>query len=92
MDQKSKEDKKSQIEYYNNVLSKEMNKMSENDLYDLGADIAEKTGALKSSHDWSKDPDGTFERVVTQYAQDYIKAHPNQFAVGVDGGIYAISK
>jgi hypothetical protein len=92
MDQAQQQDKKARIEYYNNVLSKEVDKMSDDDLFKLGADIAEKTGDLKSGHDWSKDPEGTFERWVIGYAQDYIKARPNKFAVGVDGGIYQIGK
>jgi hypothetical protein len=88
MDQQQQLDKKNKIEYYDNVLSKEVNKMSENDLFDLGAAISEKTGALKSNHDWSKDPEGSFKRFVTGYAEDYMRAHPDEFAIGVNGGIY----
>jgi hypothetical protein len=30
--------------------------------------------------------------MMIDYAHDYVKAHPNEFAVGVDGGIYALPK
>ena len=84
MDQAQQQDKNAQTEYYNNVLSKEVNKMSDDDLFNLGADIAEKTGDLKSGHDWSKDPEGTFKKVVIGYAQDYIKARPNKMKKSVN--------
>jgi len=89
MDQQAKEDKNKQTEYYNNVLGKEANKMSEDDLFDLGSKIADKTGDLKGNTNMDSN---TYKKVIIDYAQDYIKAHPNQFAVGVDGGIYQIGK
>jgi len=87
MDQKAKEDTAKQTEYYNNVLSKEASKMSDDDLFDLGSKIADKTGDMKG--DSSTDAD-TYKKMIIDYAQDYIKAHPDKFAVGVDGGIYQI--
>jgi hypothetical protein len=89
MDQQAKEDKSKQTEYYNNVLGKEVNKMNEDDLFDLGSKIADKTGGLKGNANMDSN---TYKKVVIDYAQDYIKAHPNQFAIGVDGGIYQIGK
>jgi hypothetical protein len=89
MDQQAKEDKNKQTEYYNNVLGKEVNKMNEDDLFDLGSKIADKTGGLKGNASMDSN---TYKKVVIDYAQDYIKAHPNQFAIGVDGGIYQIGK
>lgn len=89
MDQKAKEDKKAQVEYYTNVLDKEANKMSDDDLFNLGSDIASKTGDMKGNV--SADPD-TYKKMMIDYAQDYIKAHPNKFAVGVNGGIYQLNK
>jgi hypothetical protein len=88
MDQKAKENKSKQTEYYNNVLSKESNKMSDDDLFELGSKISDKTGDLKGNS--SADAD-TYKKIVIDYAEDYIKAHPDQFAVGADGGIYQLS-
>jgi hypothetical protein len=91
MDQKAKEDRKAQIEYYDNVLSKEVSKMSDNDLFNLGAEINSKTKALQysSSQDISQED---LKSAIIDYANKYIKAHPNKFAVGVDGRIYQIGK
>lgn len=89
MDKQAEADKAKQTEYYNNVLSKEVTKMSEDDLFKLGTDIADKTGELKHSSDISPE---MFKKIAIDYAHDYIKAHPNEFAVGVDGGIYALPK
>lgn len=89
MDQAQQQDKKAQIEYYQNVLSKEVNKMSDDDLFNLGSDIASKTGDMKG--DPSADTD-TYKKMMIDYAQDYTKAHPDKFAVGVNGGIYQIGK
>ena len=94
MDQQAKADRAKQTEYYNNVLSKEVTKMSEDDLFKLGADINSKTHALQYSSQMAKEPNfqENFEKAMIDYAQDYIKAHPNEFAVGIDGGIYALPK
>jgi hypothetical protein len=94
MDQQAKADRAKQVEYYNNVLSKEVTKMSEDDLFKLGADINDKTNALMYSSEMAKEPNfqENFEKAMIGYARDYIKAHPNEFAVGVDGGIYALPK
>jgi len=94
MDQQAKADRAKQIEYYDNVLSKEVTKMSEDDLFKLGADINDKTNALNYSSEMAKEPNFSehFHQTIIDYAKDYIKAHPNEFAVGVDGGIYALPK
>jgi len=89
MDQQAKADRAKQVEYYNNVLSKEVTKMSDDDLFNLGTDIAEKTGGLKHSTDISSE---MFRKIAIDYAQDYIKAHPDQFAIGINGGIYQMGK
>jgi hypothetical protein len=88
MDQKAKEDTAKQTEYYNNVLSKEANKMSDDDLFKLGSDISDKTGDMKGD---SNTDANTYKKMIIDYAQDYIKTHPDQFAVGIDGGIYQLS-
>ena len=91
MDQQEKDDRAKKTEYYNNVLSKEVTKMSDDDLFNLGAEINSKTKALQysSSQNISQED---FKSTIIDYANKYIKAHPDKFAVGVDGGIYQIGK
>jgi hypothetical protein len=89
MDKQAEADKAKQTEYYNNVLNKEVTKMSEDDLFKLGSDISDKTGEMKGN----PNADATaYKKMMIDYAHDYVKAHPNEFAVGVDGGIYALPK
>ena len=94
MDQKAKDDTAKKIEYYNNVLGKEVNKMSEDDLFKLGADINNKTHDLQYSSEMAEEPNFSekYQKVIIAYAKDYIKAHPDKFAVGANGGIYQIGK
>jgi hypothetical protein len=94
MDQQAKADKAKRIEYYDNVLSKEVNKMSEDDLFDLGSDINSKTRALQYSSEMAAAPNfnETYTSAIVDYARDYIKAHPDQFAIGINGGIYQTGK
>ena len=89
MDKQAEADKAKQTEYYNNVLNKEVTKMSEDDLFKLGSDISDKTGEMKGNPNTDAT---TYKKMMVDYAHDYIKAHPNEFAVGVDGGIYALPK
>jgi len=91
MDQQAKEDRAKQTEYYQNVLSKEVTKMSDDDLFKLGTDIADKTGELRYSSSQDINPE-MFKKIAIKYAQDYTKAHPDQFAVGINGGIYQLGK
>jgi len=89
MDQQAKADKAKQVEYYNNVLSNEVTKMNDDDLFKLGSDISDKTGEMKGNSNADSD---TYKKMMINYAKDYIKNHPNKFAVGINGGIYALSK
>jgi hypothetical protein len=91
MDQQAKEDKAKQTEYYNNVLSKEVTKMSDDDLFKLGTDIADKTGGLRHSSSQNVSSE-EFKEAAIDYAQKYIKANPSKFAIGIDGGIYQLGK
>jgi hypothetical protein len=85
MDQKDKADNTIQIEYYQKVLTPEIEKMEGTDLVDIGMKINDKTKDLALSRTYSsKEIDGIF----TNYAQKYMKSHPNEFAVGLNGGIY----
>lgn len=87
MNQQSKEDQKAKTEYYNNVLGKEVNKMSDDDLFNLGAEINSKTKALQYSSNQNISQED-FKSAIVDYAHKYIKAHPDKFAVGLDGGVY----
>jgi hypothetical protein len=85
MDQKDKADNTIQIEYYQKVLTPEIEKMEGTDLVDIGMKINDKTKDLALSRTYSSEEiDGIF----TNYAQKYMKSHPNEFAVGLNGGIY----
>jgi hypothetical protein len=85
MDQKDKADNTIQIEYYQKVLTPEIEKMEGTDLVDIGMKINDKTKDLALSRTYSSEEiDGIF----TNYAQKYMKSHPNEFAVGLNGGIH----
>ena len=85
MDQKDKADNAVQIEYYQKVLTPEIEKMEGTDLVDIGMKINDKTKDLALSRTYSSEEiDGIF----TNYAQKYMKNHPNEFAVGLNGGIH----
>jgi hypothetical protein len=87
MDKQAENDKSKQIEYYDKVVNKELTKMNDDDLLDLGAKIAEKTGDMKGNSGADSD---TYKKMMIQYAKDYIKNNPDQFAIGVDGGVYQV--
>jgi hypothetical protein len=85
MDQKDKADNTAKTEYYQKVLTPEIEKMEGTDLVDIGMKINDKTKDLALSRTYSSEEiDGIF----TNYAQKYMKSHPNEFAVGLNGGIY----
>jgi hypothetical protein len=81
MDKEAETDKAAQTEYYENVLSKSLDKMDDTQKSDLGDIINAKTkklvlapGSNMSSEDFSK--------ALANYADNYIKSHPNEFSVG----------
>jgi hypothetical protein len=87
MDQQAKSDRTKQVEYYDNILSKEMAKLDDNDFGSIGYDINKQTGDRALSPDSKLTPQDVFSSMAS-YAKDYIKAHPDEFSVGKDGGIF----
>ena len=85
MDQQAKADQKSKVEYYDNVLSKEVTKMNVDDLAILGATINHKTRDLSPGFNKSGDE---LDAIFKGYAEKYMRSHPDEFAVGVNGGVY----
>jgi hypothetical protein len=87
MDQQAKADKAKQTEYYDNVLSKELAKLDDQDFGEMGYDIDKKTNAFSVSPNSKLTPQEIFDTMAS-YAKDYIKAHPDEFSVGENGGIF----
>lgn len=85
MDQKDKADRAAQTEYFKKVLTPEMAKIEKNDLSSIGAQINNKTKDLALS---GKDSPEELTQMFSNYAKKYMQEHPNEFAVGLDGGIY----
>ena len=85
MDQKDKADRAAQTEYFKKVLTPEMTKMEKNDLSSIGAQINDKTKDLALD---GKDSPEALTHMFSNYAKKYMQEHPNEFAVGLDGGIY----
>jgi len=87
MDQQAKADKAKRTEYYDNVLSKELAKLDDQDFGEMGYDIDKKTNAFSVSPNSKLTPQEIFDTMAS-YAKDYIKAHPDEFSVGENGGIF----
>lgn len=85
MDQKDKADRAAQTEYFKKVLTPEVTKMEKNDLSFIGAQINDKTKDLALD---GKDSPEELTYMFSNYAKKYMQEHPNEFAVGLDGGIY----
>jgi len=84
MDAEFEQNKQAQTEYYQNVLIPVAEKLSKADLADLGLSINEKTKKLALYN--QTDPQ-QIETIFATYAQNYMRSNPDQFAVGVDGGV-----
>ena len=87
MDQQAKTDRSKQVEYYDNILSKEMAKLDDQDFGEMGYDINKKTHDRATAPGSTMTPQEVFSAMAS-YAKDYIKAHPDEFSVGKDGGIF----
>jgi len=85
MDQNDKADRTAQTEYFKKVLTPEVTKMEKNDLSSIGAQINNKTKDLALS---GKDSPEELTQMFSNYAKKYMQDHPNEFAVGLNGGIY----
>lgn len=86
MDKEYEADKKAQTEYYDNILSKSLEKMSDEQKSDLGNNINKKTKEL-SVTSTSKITPEEFNKFLTDYAEDYVKAHPNEFSISAKDGL-----
>ena len=87
MDQQAKTDRAKQIEYYDNILDKELAKLDDQDFGSMGYDINKKTGDRALSPDSKLTPQEVFDAMAS-YAKDYIKSNPDEFSVGENGGIF----
>jgi hypothetical protein len=87
MDQQAKVDKSKQIEYYDNILDKELAKLDDQDFGEMGYDINKKTRDRATAPSSKLTPQEVFDSMAS-YAKDYIKAHPDEFSVGENGGIF----
>jgi hypothetical protein len=85
MDQKDKADNAAKTEYYKKVLTPEVTKMEKNDLSSIGVQINDKTKDLSLS---GKDSPEELTQMFSNYAEKYMQDHPNEFAVGLNGGIH----
>lgn len=90
MDQKAKADKEARIEYYDNILSPQLEKFSQEDLTDLGYKINSKTKRYTFTPQTApKTPEdvATYDKVFAKYAEKYMEANPQEFSVDMDGMI-----
>jgi SNF2 family DNA or RNA helicase len=85
IDQKNKEDRATQIEYYQKILTPEVEKMDSGDLEMIGLTINNKTKDL--AQNFTNTPEEN-NQMYTNYAEKYMQSHPNEFAVGLNGGVY----
>jgi hypothetical protein len=86
LDQKQQADRKAQAAFYEKNISPVLDKMSDEKKLDLGSAINDKTKKLAfgSSDMTGEEAAG----VLSRYAEDYIKSHPNEFSIGEDSLIY----
>jgi hypothetical protein len=85
MDKEAQMDKKAQIEYYENVLGKSLDKMDDTQKSDLGDMINAKTKKLAISPNSNMSSED-FSKALANYADSYIKNHPNEFSVDAQDG------
>ena len=85
MDKEAEVDRKAQTEYYENILSKSLEKMSDAEKTELGSTINRKTKALSIAPTSDITPI-EFSRILLRYAEDYIKSHANEFSVDAQDG------
>ena len=89
MDQQAEKDNKARIEYYQKVVEPELKKYSEDDLVKLGAEIGQANKEIQFTSDqMNKMSNDEIYSIYKGYAEKYIKNHPQEFSVGVNGGIY----
>ena len=77
-------DRAQKIEYYENSLQTTLEKMSPIQLEDLGLEISSHTGKFALSGDETPEQ---LEYLFSNYAEDYVKAHPDEFTVNPKDGL-----
>lgn len=90
MDQNAKADRASRIEYYDNILSPQLQKFSQDDLTSLGYKINSKTKDYAfTSQTIPKTPEevAKYDKVFAKYAEKYMKSNPQEFSVDMEGMI-----
>jgi hypothetical protein len=86
MEKEAETDRRAQVEYYHNILEKELDKMSDSDKENLGYIINEKTHDLAFGDEQMRTmTDEDWEYTMSRYAEKYVRSHPNQFSVATDG-------
>jgi hypothetical protein len=85
MDKEAEADRKAQTEYYDNILSKALEKMSDDQKSDLGNTINKKTKDATVSSNSTITPT-EFSKFLGDYAERYVKAHPNEFSISAKDG------
>lgn len=88
MDKEAQADRKAQTEYYENILGKSFEKMSDDEKSDLGSQINDKTKKLALAST-SKITSEEYSKILSRYAEEYMRSHANEFSVDAqDGSIH----
>jgi len=87
LDQKDQADRKAQIVYFEKNILPIFNKMDDIQKLALATQINRGVGKYAFSDNTSLTPN-ELEKILTDYAKEYIKNHPNEFSIGVDSFIY----
>jgi hypothetical protein len=87
LDQKDQADRKAQIVYFEKNILPVFNKMDDIQKLALATQINRGVGKYAFSDNTSLTPN-ELEKILTDYAKEYIKNHPNEFSIGEDSLIY----
>ena len=87
LDQKQQADRKAQIVHFEKNILPIFNKMNDEQKSSLGSQIDKGTGKFTLSSNSSITPN-EFSKMLTDYAEEYMKARPNEFSIGEDSLIY----
>jgi len=74
------------VHFEKNILPV-FNKMNDEQKSSLGSQIDKGTGKFTLSSNSSITPN-EFSKMLTDYAEEYMKARPNEFSIGEDSLIY----
>lgn len=87
MDKAQEKDRNARIAYYNKNLSPVFNNMGDDQKSTLGSAINDIKKELAIAPTSTITPE-EFSKVLSNYAETYIKNHPNEFSIGEDSLIY----